>query len=134
MEAVKEGYEDGISTSGVITMHEDDVLAGNSPVYKIVYTVTDAVGYVSATKEMTLFAKEAEDHLLPALVGRLDQAVDMIVVIQLGLPSLIGAQCLDDLLDVQLVVPAQIAQIPDGYHRTEQLVLGHDRVVRQLEP
>lgn len=58
---VAEGYEDGISTSGVITMHEDDVLAGNSPVYKIVYTVTDAVGYVSATKEMTLFAKEAED-------------------------------------------------------------------------
>lgn len=56
---VKEGYENCISTSGVITMLPTDVLPNKEPVYKIIYTVTDALGYTSTTlgdKELTLFA------------------------------------------------------------------------------
>lgn len=59
---VAEGYEDGISTAGVITMHENDVLKDNTPVYKIVYTVKDSLGYVSDTIDMTIYAKADEDN------------------------------------------------------------------------
>lgn len=61
---VTSGYEDGISTSGVITMQKDDVLANNEPIYKIVYTLTDSMGYITAADSdgveiaMTLFATE----------------------------------------------------------------------------
>lgn len=58
---VAEGYEKNISTSGVITMQESDVTADKSPVYKIVYSVKDAMGYVTDGTEMTIFAtKEAQ--------------------------------------------------------------------------
>ena len=58
---VAEGYEKNISTGGVITMQESDVTADKSPVYKIVYSVKDAMGYVTEGTEMTIFAtKEAQ--------------------------------------------------------------------------
>ncbi len=57
---VAEGYEDNISTSGVITMQKDDVLADKSPVYKIVYSVKDAMGYITDGTEMTIFATAEE--------------------------------------------------------------------------
>ena len=58
---VREGFEDCISTSGVITMLASDVRENNEPVYKIIYTVRDAQGYVTSTLgndelEFTLFA------------------------------------------------------------------------------
>lgn len=62
---VAEGFEDGISTSGVITMLEGDVLANKEPVYKIVYTVKDSLGYVTvADAELTLFANAVEKEPL----------------------------------------------------------------------
>lgn len=62
---VAEGFEDGISTSGVITMLEEDVLADKEPVYKIIYTVKDSLGYVTVVEdELTLFAVAAEKEPL----------------------------------------------------------------------
>lgn len=62
---VAEGFENGISTAGVITMLEEDVLANNEPVYKIVYTVKDALGYTTVFEdELTLFAKAEEKEPL----------------------------------------------------------------------
>ena len=61
---VTEGFEDCMSASGEITMLEDDVLKeGETYVYKIIYTVTDALGYVTVGNdfELTLFAVPAED-------------------------------------------------------------------------
>ncbi len=64
---VAEGYENGISTSGVITMLESDVLPDQEPIYKIVYTAKDAMGYVTNTDSdgneiaMTLFAVQPDD-------------------------------------------------------------------------
>ncbi len=62
---VAEGFEDGISTSGVITMLESDVLPDNEPIYKIVYTVKDSLGYTTLVEdELTLFAKAVEKEPL----------------------------------------------------------------------
>ncbi len=62
---VAEGFEDGISTAGVITMLESDVLADNEPVYKIVYTVKDSLGYTTIYQDaLTLFAKAEEKEPL----------------------------------------------------------------------
>lgn len=63
---VAEGYENSISASGVITMQESDVLADKEPIYKIVYTAKDAMGYVTDKDSdgneiaMTLFAVKPE--------------------------------------------------------------------------
>lgn len=64
---VAEGFEDGISSAGVITMLPGDVLKDNEPVYKIVYTVRDSLGYeteVSTEQVLTLFAKAEEKEAL----------------------------------------------------------------------
>lgn len=71
---VKEGYEDCISTSGVITMLASDVRPNNEPVYKIIYTVTDALGYTATTlgdKELTLFAVAVEKKLTTAEIWQI---------------------------------------------------------------
>lgn len=71
---VKEGYEDCISTSGVITMLASDVLPNKEPVYKIIYTVTDAVGYSVTTlgdKELTLFAVAEQKKLTTAEIWQI---------------------------------------------------------------
>lgn len=64
-----EGYEDYVSSSGVITFKEEDVLADNAPIYKIVYRVTDNYDFTTTLNadgeniEMTIFAVEAEDEI-----------------------------------------------------------------------
>ena len=79
---VKEGYEDCISTSGVITMLESDVLPNNEPVYKIIYTITDNMGYTVSTLgtefELTLFAVAV------------DQPVDTMAIWQIVLYVIAG--------------------------------------------
>jgi len=57
---VVEGYEDYITTAGVITPHKEDVLADKKPAYKIVYSLKDDQGYESDTTTLELFVKEAE--------------------------------------------------------------------------
>lgn len=57
---VAEGYEDYITTAGVITPHKEDVLADKKPAYKIVYSLKDDQGYESDTTTLELFAKEKE--------------------------------------------------------------------------
>lgn len=71
---VAEGYENNITTAGVITMHEDDVLPNNEPMYKIVYTVKDTAGFSTVASEaqvLTLFAKEKEKEVDSAKIWRI---------------------------------------------------------------
>lgn len=84
---VAEGFEEGISTAGVITMLASDVLKDNEPIYKIVYTVRDTLGYetvVSAEQELTLFAKVEEKQALTS-----SQIWQIVLYVVAGL-SLVG--------------------------------------------
>lgn len=81
---VVEGYEDDISTSGTITMHDYDVLGDKEPVYKITYTVTDSLGYVSNTKDMLIFAVAEEKEALTST------QIWTIVLFSIAILSLIG--------------------------------------------
>lgn len=81
---VAKGYENNITTSGTITMHEEDVLADKEPVYKIVYTVTDSLGYVSNTKDMLVFAVAEEKDALSS------SQIWTIVLFSIAILSLIG--------------------------------------------
>ena len=61
-EEVAEGYEDCITAAGVITPKESDILKGNKPIYRIVYTLTDDQLYTSAPTTLELFVKAAEEE------------------------------------------------------------------------
>ncbi|MCM1289760.1 MAG: hypothetical protein NC132_05640 [Corallococcus sp.] len=60
-EEVAEGYENCITSAGVITPLASDVLADNKPVYRIVYSLVDDQLYESDTTTLDLFVKNAED-------------------------------------------------------------------------
>ena len=73
---VREGFEDCISTSGVITILPSDVLPNSAPAYLIIYTVKDALGYTATTLgnpelELTLFALPEEKVLDAAQIWQI---------------------------------------------------------------